>query len=145
MDFILGLLVRLALLVLGIWLFFKARSLAKRVKGMPLVWSRRFALLFLFAPLIAWLGGWLFKPPLLHLFELLGTIGAWLDALAASLSGATEESLGFWWRVCLQPLASALIYALAGFLVGWPLDYRAWKKRRAAQAEQTSSEPPASE
>ncbi len=141
MDFFLGLLVRLALLVFGIWLFIKARRLAKRVKGMPFVWSRRFAVFFLFAPLLAWLGMWLFKAPIVHFFELLGAIGRGLDALVASMAGATEENLGFWWKVCLQPLSVAVIYALAGFLVGWPLDYFAWKKRKAAAAEEEAVPP----
>lgn len=140
MEFLASLFVWTVLVVFAISFYLRTRRWAK---AFDTRWRRRLALVFFFAPLIAWLASLLLPAFLAWPFAILGKIGEALDALVVWLTGRTEEGIGWWWSFCLRPVFAGAVYATAGFLVGWPLDRRAMARvqRETPAVEEVTERP----
>lgn len=132
MSFVAQFVVYLALLY-GAWRLFRwSRSLrnANRTR-----WRRRLGFWLLWAPVLLWVAElltpeqaeWLLWP--LRGLALLKTSVDWA---ARALMDWGEGQVSGIYSVAVGPLAYALVYGAAGFLIGWPLDYL---RRDKAQAE----------
>jgi hypothetical protein len=134
-EVLIGLGIRVALLYAGIRIFLWARRL-KNASGTA--WRRRVGLVFFLAPILLWLGQLVLPEALLVPLTLLVSVHEGMQLVLAGLLDAVEHSLGQLWLVALSPLCYALVYGVAGVLVGWPID----ALRRRGRASTGGTMPP---
>lgn len=133
MKLIIPLVVNVALLFLWGKLYLWSR---RRRGAARLVWRRRVGSLLFFLPLLLWVAGLVLPEAARPLLEAAGAVSKALDAALAWLTGQVEAELTGAWALAVKPLVYALVYGLAGVVLGWPLD----RLRRPSEDEAQAKE-----
>ena len=139
MSFFAELLVYVALLY-GAWRLYRWSKGLKNAS--QLRWRRRCGFWFMWAPLLLWVGEVLTPEQaelLLLPLKALALLKGAVDLAAKSLMQWGEGQVSGFYSMAIGPLAYALVYGAAGFLIGWPLDRlrrdKAVAEDRAAQEQ----------
>jgi hypothetical protein len=139
MELLVAVAVRIALFIAAIKLWRWARRLSASAETR---WRRRCGLIFFLAPILLWIGKSLL--PLEFLWPLVAIVwvNARIDSALEALLAHSEKNLSGLWLVAVRPLCYALVYAIAGFLVGWPIDRllrRGGKEEEGEEADETEA------
>jgi len=134
MSFVAQFLVYFALLY-GAWRLYRWAKGLKNANRMK--WRRRCGFWFMWAPVLLWIGElltpeqaeWALLP-----LKALALLKYAVDGVAQGLMQWGEGQVSGFYSAAIGPLAYALVYGAAGFLVGWPLD-RMRKDKAVAEDE----------
>ena len=124
MQALVGAVVQIAMVIAALKLYFYARRKAKesRKSWRNSKWRRRCGLLLFLLPLLLWVASWLLPEALQPAVEALRVLNRALDRLIAGGQNLARQELGGIWGLVAKPILVALVYTLAGVLIGWPLD-----------------------